>query len=114
MVSTNWPALGPANQMTKAKPPVKRTSGYSSHELSVSCACTHSTPSLDEKRATSPSSIDTSGACGRGSAMRARPISATSSPSPTWIDTTATPSTSAKLVNDTPAANQKLPRFMGK
>jgi hypothetical protein len=81
--------------------------------LSVSCACTQSTPSFDEKRATRPSSIETIATCGRGSAIRARPSSATSRPSPTCTEITQTPSTSAKLVNETPAANQNEPRAIG-
>ena len=60
-----------------------------------------------------PSSIDTSANCGRGSAMRARPSSASSKPSPTEIATTATPSTSAKLLKLMPAANQNWPCVIG-
>ena len=80
----------------------------------MSCAWTQSTPSFVEKRATRPSSIETIATCGRGSAIRARPRSAISRPSPTSIETTTTPSTSAKLVNERPAANQNEPRAIGK
>ena len=37
-----------------------------------------------------------------------------SSPSPTWTATTAMPSTSAKLLKESPAANQNVPFSIGK
>ena len=80
----------------------------------MSWPCTQSTPSLLENRTSSASSIDTSAACGRGSAIRARPSRLMSRPSPICTPTTAMPSTSAKLLNDMPAANQNVPRCIGK
>ncbi len=71
-------------------------------------------PSRVEKRATSASSMLTSAASGRGSAMRASPSRLSSKPLPIWIATTATPSTSANELNETPAANQNVPRSGGK
>src|SRR5690606_40948624 len=71
-------------------------------------------PSEDEKRASSPNSIDTRAAWGRGKAIRARPNRLSSRPLPTDTDNTATPSTREKLVKLMPAANQKLPGSGGK
>ena len=80
----------------------------------MSCAWTQSTPSLDENRTTSASSIETIATCGRGSAMRARPSRLISRPSPNSTATTAMPSTSAKLLKLSPAANQNVPASVGK
>ena len=54
------------------------------------------------------SSIDTSAASGRGSAIRARPSRLISRPSPNDTASTAMPSTRAKQVNEMPAANQNV------
>jgi len=67
-------------------------------------------PSLVENRASSPSSMETSGAAGLGSAIRARPIRLISSPLPNETAMTAIPSTREKQVKLTPAANQNVPR----
>ena len=52
--------------------------------------------------------------CGRGSAIRARPSRLNSKPSPNCMAMTATPSTRAKLLKLSPAANQNVPGSAGK
>src|SRR5919204_495953 len=106
---TNWPAFGPFHQVSKAKPPVSRTDLSSSHEFSVSCAWTSSSPSLLENRASSASSIETRVTIGVGSCARARPSTATSSPSPNWTVTRISPVIRTKLVKLIPAATQYSP-----
>ena len=82
-------------------------------ELSVSCAWIDSTPSRVEKRARSASSMRAIGVSGVGRSIRDRPSRLISSSSPISADSTATDSTTTKLVNRTPAANQKVPRSAG-
>ena len=73
--------------MKKAKPPVSWQSLLSSHELSVSCAWTDSTPSSAENRAliassTNASSNEPTPASGGGIEARATPSSPISASRP--------------------------------
>ncbi len=90
---------------------MSRTDSVSSHEFSVSWACTSRVPSLLENRASRASSIDTSFSTGAGSSARARPSRVISSPSPKATVTTTSPLISTKLVKLMPAATQYSPRF---